>query len=219
MVTFDNGDEGWKGPQGFGGMTFIDQNFGNPQPSLRTQFTDFGITFYNNTNPAFTGDFTSTMTAEISIDAYTTALNFLGLPTPREFIVELRDYDAPPAGYPYVSVWHSLGVLDENDPGWHIWGVTIDDTSATDLPPGWGGTGAEDPMTFEPMLPPDRTFASVLAGVDEMAFTTFVPGFFFADSFYDVAVDNITVERIPEPDTFALAAIASALLLRRFRRW
>jgi hypothetical protein len=78
------------------------------------------------------------------------------------------------------------------------------------LPPDWGGTGAEDPITFEPRLPPDRTFASVLSSVDEIVFTTFQPGFFYIDEYFDVAVDNISVEFVPEPVTpcFALGMLA-----------
>ena len=36
LVTFDSGDDGWNGPTGIGGITFIDNTFGNPAPALRT---------------------------------------------------------------------------------------------------------------------------------------------------------------------------------------
>lgn len=217
LTTFDNGYEGWVGPTGMGGITFIDTSGGNPAPSLRTQFVDFGITFHNSTNPDFVGDYTATPVVDISVDTNTVALNYLGLPTPRDFIVELRDYDNPPAGYPWVSVWTSLGVLDENNPGWHTWGVTIEDTSAVALPDGWGGYGAEDPVTYEPVLPPDRTFTDVLAGVDEIALTTFVPGYFYSDSYYDVALDNISVALTPEPTAGLLLLIGGLTCLSRRR--
>lgn len=215
MSTFDSGNDGWFGPTGIGGTTFIDTADGNPAPSLRTQFYDFGITFYNNTNPAFIGDYTAAPQILFTVDTNARVMNFLGMPTPRTFIVELRDYDNPPQGYPWVSVWAELGVLDENNPGWHTWTVSIDDTSAVDPPLGWGGYGAEDPNTYEPMLPPDRTFASVLAGVDEIALTTLVPGYFFSFSDYDVALDNIGVFQIPEPTTAALLLLALACVARR----
>jgi hypothetical protein len=85
------------------------------------------------------------------------------------------------------------------------------------LPAGWGGTGAEDPNTFEPTLPPDRTFASVLAGVDEIVFTTFKPGFFYIDEYFDVSVDNIAVTFVPEPASLS-GLIAVPLLMARRRR-
>jgi len=217
MTTFDSGDDGWNGPTGIGGITFIDNTFGNPAPALRTQFNNFGITFRNNTNPDYIGDYTATSQVDISIDTYTTQLDFEGMSTPREFIVELRDYDNPPQPFPWVSVWASLGELNQDDPGWDTWSVSIPDTSAADLPAGWGGFGAEDPITFEPTLPADRTFASVLAGVDELAFTTLVPGFDFIFSFYDVAIDNINVAQVPEPSTATLLALCglTALIRRR----
>ncbi len=218
VTTFDNGPEGWSGPQGPGGNSFIDPNFGNTAPSLRTQFSDFGITFRNSTNPGFIGDYTATPEVNFTIDTYTAQLNFLGLPTQREFIVELRDFDNPPAGYPWVSVWASLGVLNESNPGWHTWGVSIPDTSMIDLPAGWGGYGAEDPNTFEPMLPADRTFTDVLAGVDQIAFTTFVPGFFFTMSDYDVAVDNIGAFRVPESTTAVIVLLGAMTVVRRKRQ-
>lgn len=216
-TTFSLGAEGWEGPQGPGGASFIDLTGGNPAPSLRTVFNDFGITFYNNTNASFLGDYTQTPSVVIGIDVYTYFLNFFGQDVSRDFIVDLRDYDDPEPGYPWTSVWYNLGTLTASDPGWHTRSVTIADTSATALPAGWGGYGAEDPNTFEPILPAGRTFASVLAGVDEIAFTTLVPGFFFGFADHDVAVDNITLKRVPEPATVGLVLFGATMLLRRRR--
>ena len=67
------------------------------------------------------------------------------------------------------------------------------------LPAGWDGYGAED-STGMPYLPSDRTFASVLAGVDEVAFTTYVPGMVFGYTYFDVAVDNISISAVPQFD-------------------
>lgn len=216
-TTFSSGLEGWEGPTGIGGATFIDNTLGNAAPSLRTIFNDFGITFSNSSNANFIGDYTTDPAVTISIDTYTSFLNFFGIDATRDFIVELRDFDNPEPGYPWTSVWYNLGTLDASNPGWHSWSVTIADTSAAALPAGWGGYGAEDPNTFEPILPPGRTFTSVLAGVDEIAFTTLVPGFFFGFTDHDVAVDNITLKRVPEPATTGLVLIGASLLLRRRR--
>lgn len=215
LVTFDNGNEGWDGPQGPGGSTFIDAAFGNPAPSLHTVFNDFGITFSTATNADFVGDYTQAPAVTLGLDVNTLFLNFFGQDVTRDFMVELRDYDNPPAGYPWVSVWYVLGTLDAADTGWHSWSVTIGDTSATGLPPGWGGYGAEDPDTFEPILPADRTFTSVLAGVDELAFGTLIPGFFFGFTDHDVVVDNIGIQFVPEPATAGWVALGAIAVLRR----
>jgi len=216
-TTFSNGLEGWEGPQGPGGASFIDAGNGNPAPSYRTQFNNFGITFSNNSNPDFIGDYTAAPSVTISTDVLTTLINFFGQDVSRDWVLELRDYDNPPGGFPWVSVWYDYADISAAQPGWRNFSVTIADTSATDLPPGWGGYGAEDPVTFEPELPADRTFTSVLAGVDEIAFTTLTPGFFFGFSDHDVSIDNLTVQFIPEPGTSLLLALPAAILLIRKR--
>lgn len=215
LVTFAGGTEGWEGPSGPGGATFLDTQNGNPAPSLRTQFVDFGITFRNNSNPEFIGDYTRAPQVALTVDAYTYAINFFGAPVTRDLILELRDYDNPPRGYPYVSVWYDLGDLDPSNPGWHTYSVLIGDTGSATLPGGWGGYGAEDPVTFEPILPPGRTFTNVLDNVDEIALTTFRPGFLYAGTQFDVAIDNVGIRFIPEPATAGLLALGLALLARR----
>ena len=222
-TTFAGGNtEGWTGTGGFGGATAVDTADGNPAPSFRTQFPEFaifGITFANETNPAFLGNYTHAPFT-IGIDHKTRILRLFN-PGSRDLVLELRDYDNPPTGFDYVSVYYDLG--DLRDPGaggsgqWEHASVTVTNPNQTTLPAGWGGTGAENPVTFEPELPPDRTFASVLAGVDEIVFTTFKPGFFYVDSFFDVAVDNISVSFIPEPGALSLLGGGALLALRRRR--
>ena len=62
------------------------------------------------------------------------------------------------------------------------------------MPAGWIGFGAEDPNTFEPILPQGSTSTSVLASVDEMWITGAVPGFFFSNAIFDVRIDNVALE-------------------------
>lgn len=199
VSTFADGAKGWKGPQGPGGGTFVDPGVGRPAPALRTQFEDFGITFYNRNDLAAVRRIARSGPVAIGLYANTFDVTFGGRQVSRELVVELRDYDDPPNGFPYVSVWTRIGVLDPAIPGWQRMAVAIRDATATELPPGWGGYGAEDPDTFEPMLPPGRTFANVLAGADEIAFTTLVPGFFYGFTLFDVAIDNIFIRAAPVP--------------------
>jgi hypothetical protein len=208
-VTFDNGTEGWTGPKGSGGFTWVDKRFGNDAPALHTWFSDFGITFSNTTNSAFVGDLTVNPSITIGIDTLTRSINSFGQ-VPRDFIVELRDHSNPQGGLPYTSVWYDLGVLTSANTDWKHFEVTIADTSATALPTGWGGYGAEDPSTGAPILPADRTFASVLAHVDELVFTTLEPGWFYADAKFNVVVDNISIAAVPEPATLGMMALGLA---------
>ena len=62
----------------------------------------------------------------------------------------------------------------------------------------------------------------MLAGVDEVAFTTLVPGYMYGFTYFDVAVDNISISPVPEPAQggMLLAGLAgmAALARRRARR-
>ncbi len=212
-TDFSSGTEGWGGTQpadGIGG-TRIDVNLGNDAPALRTIINNFGITFANTTNVDFVKDYTATGSVTFGIDVLTNQVSILGTELATDLVLELRDYDNAANGLPYTSVWYTIGTLDSSLDGWQHYSVTIDDTSAIGLPAGWGGYGAEL-ADGTPYLPADRTFASVLAGVDEIAFTTYKPGYMYLFTDFDVAVDNISVSAVPEPGTYAMLAAGLGLI-------
>ncbi|MCI0347594.1 MAG: hypothetical protein L0221_19510, partial [Chloroflexi bacterium] len=193
VVTFDAGTEGWTGPTGPGGSTTIEPTGGNPGANLRTVFNDFGVTFANATNPAFVFDYTTAPAVTLAMDLKVERIDFFGSPVSRPWLVELRDLDDPPAGFPWVSVWFKFADVSVATHGnWTSFEVAIADTSAAELPPGWGGYGAEGPQG-EPMLPPGRTFANVLAGIDEIAYTTLEPGFVFGFTDFELRLDNLAI--------------------------
>lgn len=218
VVTFDNGTEGWIGPQGFGGSTVIDAAGGNGGANLHTDFQDFGIEFRNSTNTAFVQDLTQYSSVTFSVDVKVNLMEFFGLPVSRPWVLELRDYDQPGPDNPlYSSVWFELANISLN-PNWVTYSITIDNPQSAALPAGWGGSGDID-GSFNPILPAGVTFASILAGYDEIAFTTFEPGFFFGESEHDVQLDNITIitKNVPAPGALALLGIAGVLGRRRRR--
>lgn len=187
-VTFDEGAEGWLPAGG----TAVEAVGGNPGAHWHTIFNNFGLEYRNSSNASFAFDWTSVDSVTIGCDLKVNDISFFGSPVTRPWIVEVRDFDdAEP--YPWVSVWYKFDEVSAG-PDYVTWSVTIDDTSATELPAGWGGYGAEDPETFEPILPPDRTFADVLAGADEIVFTTYEPGFFYGFTDFDLRIDNIRIE-------------------------
>lgn len=193
-TTFASGAEGWVGPSGPGGATTLEPTGGNPDHNLRTVFNDFGITFANDSNPAFVFDLTTLAGIRIAIDLKVDNLEFFGSPVSRPWLVDLRDTDDAEPGYPWTSVWFKFADVAQASTGaWTTFGVVIAEPEATELPEGWGGYGAEDAQG-NPILPPDRTFASVLAGVDEIAFTTLEPGFFFGFTDHTFRIDNVTLE-------------------------
>lgn len=213
-TTFDNGTEGWS----ISGRDNIDATGGNPGANMHGLLIDvFGADIRNNTNADFLGDLTRYGSSiELSIDVQTSSIQFGDNEVYREFIVELRDYDND-NGFPYTSVWFSLGTISQEDSGdWTTFSVVIDDTTATALPAGWGGFGDETDFG-EPILPDDRTFTSVLSKVDELAFTTFVPGYFFGFTNFDIQVDNISIRTVPAPSALALLGLGGIVGTRRRR--
>lgn len=199
VVTFDSGNtQGWSGPNGndgFGGGTTVSSIGGNPSWNMRTVFNDFGIPYVNFTNPAFLGDYSSSSSVTLKIDLRVENLKFNGTNVSRPWLVELRNTSLGSGGYPWSSVWFKFAQISTATHGqWTTFSVTFDPRSTT-LPPGWRGTGAEDPVTFEPILPPGVTFADVLSGVDIIAFTTLEPGWFFGFTDHTFRIDNISISR------------------------
>lgn len=189
VVTFDNGPEGWS----VNGAATIVPNGGNPGAHLRHVQTDtFGISVRTQTNPHFVTDFTQTGPVRISIDFKVNSITFFGSEVPRNIVLELIDFDVD-GPYPYNSVWFDAGILPAPGTGWVTYEFIIDDVHSTELPEGWGGTGDEDPVTFEPILAPGRTWTDMLQSIDQVQFTTFVPGFFYGFTNYDIEVDNISI--------------------------
>lgn len=220
VTTFDNGTEGWS----VSGRDNISSTGGNPGANMDVQVYDvFGISVRNETNLAFLGNyarFGSSVT--LSMDLKVNSIHMFDLDgnqmeVPRELVIELVDYNEDPENpYPYTSVYYNFGEISSELSGWRNFSITFDPHS-TELPEGWGGTGDEDPVTFEPRLPPDRTFASVVANVEEIRFTSLVPGFFYAFTNFEVQVDNVALTSIPEPTSGLAGLLAASLLLRRRR--
>ncbi len=117
-------------------------------------------------------------------------------PASRPVIMQLFDRGDPENFEDDVSVWFGGRAIPAVEDGWVRFTFTIPTPTATSLPPDWGGTGAEDPVTFEPILPPHRTYTSVLRSVDEVWFTTFKPGYFYGFAFWEMGWDNVTVTQI-----------------------
>jgi hypothetical protein len=191
-VAFESGNEGWV----VNGHDIPDAEGGNPTGNLRwLNFVNtWGTDLRTDSNAAFLGNLSrygNEVTLSTDVRVYFIQ-NFLGDATPRNIVLELRDYDNVPEPYPYVSVYKVLGSVNGGFEDWQTFSATFDPTSVA-LPAGWGGTGAEDPSTFEPRLPANRTFASVLASVDEVHFTTMEPGFGYVPGFFDMAYDNVTI--------------------------
>ncbi|MEE2939252.1 MAG: hypothetical protein VX460_02585 [Planctomycetota bacterium] len=195
-VGFDGGSTG-----DFTGNFFFEAAGGNPDGNAHILLSTWFPSLTTGApgqpaNAAFLGDYTQFARVTLSMDVRVDALRspFTNLPIERSLGIALVDRDASgPSGL--AGVFFELAVLSESaQPDWTALAVTIDDTGATSLPAGWIGFGAEDPSTFEPILPPGSTFTSVLASVDELWITGAVPGFFFSNAVFDARIDNVALE-------------------------
>lgn len=195
VVTLENGDEGWSG------NAPIEPDGGNPDANAHFLIENFGIRFSTQTHPAFIGNFTQSPSVTVGLDAIAHSIIYLGNEVPRDVVVEFRSRALAQNGYPWTSVWFNLGTIQAGTP-WQSLSVTVTPGSTT-MPAGWGGYGDEDPDTLEPRLPPGVTFADVMATVDEIEFSTYVPGFFYGFAVFDARFDNFRIERAQGDAIFA----------------
>lgn len=218
VTDFSNGAEGWTG------NADVDTSLGNGAPSFHSVVENFGLSWRNDSNPAFTGDYGASPSVTIGLDVLTNSISYEGTEVSRGMFVKLEDFgpegeDAPPI----ATLFYQLGTISSSIEGWQHLAVTIADTSATALPEGWGAVDA-DGMA---QLPPGRTFADILANVDQIEFTTYQPDYFYGFTDFDVAGDNFEVTRgdaagtVPEPQTWATMIAGFGLIgavSRRRRR-
>lgn len=210
-VPFDQGNEGWE----LNGITTPSPTGGNPGARLRwpNPVDTFGISLRNDTDANFLGDYSAKGEVLLRVDALVNFIEFGGNPVNRSLVVILYDDDSY-QGAPPAAVWKNLGTLTGAGMAWKTFSTRVPTPTSATLPVGWEGAGEEDAVTFEPILPPGRTWANVLQGVDRIEFTTFVPGFFYGFTFFDVSYDN--VEIVPPRWTnegFALAGVSGDPLL------
>ncbi len=210
-TDFSNGAEGWIG------NAVVDTSLGNTAPSFHTQAESFGISWRNDSNAGFLGDYTRSAGVTISLDVLTNSITFLGNEVTRGLFVKLTDLD-PANSADNATVYYRLGTLSAAIDGWQTLSVTIDDTSAAAFPSGWGGVDGDGFLN----LPAGRTFASVLANVDQIEFTTYEPDYFYGFTVFDVAGDNFSVTplagAVPEPASWAMMIAGIGLAGGALRR-
>jgi hypothetical protein len=129
---------------------------------------------------------------EVSVDALVLQLhNWFNEPMdPGNFPVV---FQFTHAADPTISVYWIGPGMPAVANGWTTITCEIPDPTSTTLPPGWGGTGDEDPNTYEPILPPGYTYASVMANIGNFRVTTAQPGYFYIPSWWEAGFDNIKV--------------------------
>ena len=183
--------------------------------------TFFGVTLSNSdaSNPLVGDVSRHGGDLRVQVDVRVSALrNFFGNAIPPSnfpLTLQLTDIGDPNNFEDDASVYLVGAGLPTEGAGWQTRTFTIPDVTSLTLPPGWGGAGAEDPITFEPILPEGRTYADVLASVDDVRLTTFVPGYFYGFNFWEVGFDNVRISRVPAPASLAVLGAIGAFGRRR----
>lgn len=204
-VDFSSGTQGWIGLQGTDGVgTTIDNSMGNGTPGLHTDYLYTGLLFWNQSNQNFLGNYTTSKSVSLGIDVNTHSIDSGGgdnAQYQRDFVVELRQYTTPGDTSNYIDVWRKLGTLSSNT-GISHFSATLSDTGSAAPNAGWQ---VYDSVTGNDTLPAGATFSGVLSHVDEVLFSTWVPGYAYDPSHYDVTVDNLSIKSaVPEPDQIAM---------------
>jgi hypothetical protein len=183
------------GPGSFEGNCEYSATGGNPGGHMYVPYLDFwGLTLRTSAANALTGNLARHGGAlRLSVDIQVLQLNnWFGDPMdPNNFPVVFQFVDATD---PIVSVYFTGPGMPGTSQGWTGFTCEIPDPTSATLPPGWGGTGDEDPVTFEPILPAGRTYASVMQNVGEVRITTMQPGYFYVSSFWEAGWDNVRLE-------------------------
>jgi hypothetical protein len=216
-VTFDDGTEGWTANPDLesilddGGEHGPYWNFTNVDQANDVTFLRGWYSIWNDTDPAFIGDYTEKGEVRISIDV---DLDFYDLynwgswmqvDEYREVAIELRDYDNPytdpDTGYswPWKAVQFMAGYLPHRDDGWATYYADVTDVRSDEVPTGWIGFGGpENPVNYFPQLPPDTTWTQFLEGVDEVRITSLAFGWFYSLNFrHGINADNLSITEIP----------------------
>lgn len=170
------------------GLASVTSTGGNP--GHRLFWNNLGQSLHlsaiNSTNPVFIGDYSQKGPVRLSMDFKVDLMPFS-----ETLVVSLTDVDTF-NGAPAASVWKIVGGLSAGMP-WTRFTTTVPNVDSPVLPAGWQGAGAGVG------LPPGRTWANVLQGVDYIRFTTLVPGQSSSFNNYIASIDNAAIEPLHPP--------------------
>jgi hypothetical protein len=224
-VTFDNGYEGWDMDRA--NCATLHAEGGNPGAFANISRYCDGV--YHLTGWFQFGNYEvpteqllqmPSIGAKISVDVDVNFYDFwmwgfwIQAERWREVVIEIRDLDNPyvdpDTGYswPWSSVWIVTGSLQGRDEGWKTFEAVIPDITSDEMPDGWRGYGGPEDQYYRPQLPPDRTFADVIAGADEIWITSLNLDYFYQLTFvHDLNIDNIRIEPMLPTCNDAMATI------------
>ncbi len=192
----------------------IEDSGGNPGAWLRNRgIVSFAPILRNEfgSDSPFVGDYRARQVTSISIDARTDFASFGA--AGREFSLLLRDtkgtFDVDDDDYAYY-----VGeIVPQPGQGWVSYNFDIPSQSNDAVPAGWRGGWVGDGENFRPGV----EWRDVISSVDQVEFWWLNPSFFALIQDWDVGVDNVSIDFVPEPGTLSMLGLAGLAALRRRR--
>jgi hypothetical protein len=210
--TFENGVN--IGSWSFGtGNGLIEPTGGNPGAFYHDDFIDSfapqASTEWGSTSP-FVGDFRSNGVSQISVDFQLFRVDFSAAERPLTLL--LREDNGTPNDFDddwgaYVKHPEFVPQVGEC---WKHFEFNFD-SSVYSLPAGWMT------IAFGPNSPATPDWNQIITDVDQLTFFWGDPEFFYIFQGWDIGMDNVSINAVPEPMT-AVGVLLGLIVLLRVRR-
>lgn len=210
--TFENGVNigSWSFGTGGGGIV---NTGGNPGAYWREgqidTFAPQARTEWGSSSP-FVGDYRGNGVSQISVDFQLYHVDFSAAERPLTLLL-VEDNGTP---NDFDDDWGAFVKHTEFVPqvgeGWKSFTFDFDSNSAT-LPTGWLT------IEFGPNSPQNPDWNSLITDVDQLRFFWGDPELFYIFQMFDIGMDNVAINAVPEPGTLAALGVGMAVLLLRRR--
>ena len=200
--SFGTGGGGIAGTGGNPGAYWREGQIDTFAPQARTEW---------GTSSPFVGDYRINGVSQISVDFQLFAVDFSAAERPLTLLL-VEDNGTP---NDFDDDWGAYIKHPEFVPlvgeGWKSFAFNFDSNSAT-LPTGW--------MTiqFGPNSPGSPDWNSLITDVDQLRFFWGDPELFYIFQQWDIGMDNVAINAVPEPSALAAVGIGLAVLALRRRK-
>jgi hypothetical protein len=195
------------------GNGFIDPAGGNPGAFYHDTFIDSfapqAHTEWGSDSP-FVGDYRANGVSAISVDFQLFDVDFSAAERPMTLF--LREDNGTPADPDddWAAYYKHAEYVPQVGEGWKHFDYAVDSASNT-LPTGWL-TIALGPNS------PTPDWNALITDVDQLVFFWGDPEFFYIFQGWDIGMDNVSIDAVPEPATLGALALGVCALAFRRRR-
>lgn len=201
--SFGTGGGGIINAGGNPGAYFRDSTIDTYAPQARTE--------WGSSSP-FVGDYRGNGVTETSVDFHLFHVDFSAAERPLTLL--LVEDNGTPNDFDddWGAFYRHTEFVPQVGEGWKSFVFDVDSASGT-LPNGW------NTIAFGPNSPVNPDWNDVITDVDQLVFFWGDPELFYIFQMWDIGMDNVSINVVPEP--LGLAALTlglAAIALRRRRR-